>query len=85
MSIQTPEPMNEEARSMLKEMFGDAVAEDKKTILFHDMKGMNNRNMGDVARAAGQVVTAELNEIGDVKELSDGSQYKLETNGWKKI
>jgi len=46
---------------------------------------LEHKKMGDLARAAKQPVTVELNEEGEIKEMSDGTKYRVTSQGWKKI
>ena len=100
MSINFKDDMGPEARSMIKKMF-DVKVIDEKTALFDKTVPMINRQqMGDIARAAKQMVTLEVNEIGDRKEvvgflriqyrLGDrrevgGIVYELDETGWRKL
>jgi len=84
MSINFQNDMGPEAQSMIKEMF-PVEAIDQKTALLGKMeKAFNQRQMGDIARAAKQVATVELNEIGDRKEVGD-VVYELDAKGWKRL
>lgn len=85
MSINTEQPMNAATAARLREMFGEPVAADPKTMLFDKLKALDQREMSDVARIAGQPVTVEVNGPGEVKTMSDGSKYQVTSQGWKKL
>jgi hypothetical protein len=85
MSINFENPMNDEARSMLKSIFADNIeAMDDKTALLRKMVPLHQKQMGDLARTAKQVVDVEINEIGDRKEVG-GVVYELDEAGWKRL
>jgi hypothetical protein len=84
MSINFREDMGPEAQSMIKELF-DVKAIDQRTALLGQMeKAFNQRQMGNIARAAKQPATLELNEIGDRKEVG-GVVYELDEKGWRRL
>lgn len=84
MSINFREDMGSEAKSMIEEMF-NVEAIDQKTALLGKMdKSFNQHQIGDIARAAKQVATLELNEIGDRKEVG-GMAYELDEAGWRRL
>lgn len=85
MSIGFNEPMNDAARKMLKEIYGNPVAEDEKTMLFDQTKDIEQRDMKAVANAAGQPATVELHALDEIKTMSDGRKYRVTPNGWKRI
>ena len=76
--------MGAEAKSMIEKMFEVEVI-DSKTALLGKMENVfNQRQMGDIARAAKQPATLELNEIGDQKEVG-GVVYELDEIGWRRL
>lgn len=84
MSISFDNDMGSEAQSMIKEMF-DVEAIDRKTALLGKMEiAFDRRQMGDIARAAKQPATLEINSIGDRKEVG-GVVYELDEKGWRKL
>jgi hypothetical protein len=58
---------------------------DETKILFNDVLKIDQRKMTALANAAKQPVTIEFNEEGEVKEMSDGTKYRVTPNGWVKI
>lgn len=85
MSINFEDPINDEARRKMLEMFGDNIETmDDRTALLKQMVPLYQKQMGDLARTAKQVVQAEINEIGDRKEVG-GVVYELEEAGWKRL
>ena len=84
MSINFDDPMNDEARKRMHELFGESVAEDERTALFENL-AINRQQMTTLANIAKQPVTAEINNIGDIKTFSDGSKYLLDKDGWKNV
>lgn len=84
MSINFQRDMGPEAQSLIKDVF-PVEAIDQRTALLGKMeKAFNQWQMGDIARAAKQVVTVELNEIGDRKKVGD-VVYELDEKGWKRL
>ena len=84
MSINFQDEMGPEAQSMIQKMF-DVEAMDKKTALLRRMEqAFTQRQMGDIARAAKQPATLELNKIGDRKEVG-GVVYELDEKGWRRL
>lgn len=82
-SVNSKKPTSNAERSAIKEIIGKPVAGDEKTQLFDKLPMMQPKKMGNLARLVNQVITLELNEIGDVKELSDGTKYEATKQGWK--
>jgi len=41
--------------------------------------------MKKIANAAKQPVSIELNDLGEVKTMQDGTKYEVTPNGWKRI
>ena len=69
---------------MIEEFF-DVQAIDTKTALLGKMEKLfDQRQIGDIARAAKQPVSLELNEVGDRKEVG-GVVYELDEKGWRKL
>jgi len=85
MSINFNDPMNDEAKQMMKDTFGDQIAYmDSKTALIDRMEIMQSE-MSKLANVAEQVVTVELNEPGEIKTMADGTQYRVTPQGWRKV
>ena len=85
MSVNFEDPMNKEARAMLKKLFGEPVAQDEFKQLFNNrMEKIQQQEMKKLANAAGQPVTVELNSIGDRKDVG-GIVYELDEVGWRKL
>lgn len=91
MSINFNHPVGPEEENMLKKMFGEPVASDRKTFLYDDMESrfrqqlMQGRKMTELANKAKQPVAVELNKEGEIKTLSDGTQYRVTPKGWRKV
>ena len=90
MSINFEHPMNSVALEKLRELITDGsipnpVAQDEFRALFNDKLELQQRKMTQLANAAKQPVTVELNEEGDIKEMSDGTKYRVTPKGWIKI
>ena len=83
MSMNFKDDINEDAKSMLRKMF-DVDVMDDRTALVNNMPELNSKLMGDLARAAKQPVTVELNKIGDRKDVG-GIIYELDEKGWRKL
>ena len=84
MSINFKDDMGPEAQSMIKKLF-DVKAIDQQTALLENMEKMfTQKQMGDIARAAKQPVTVEINKIGDRKEVG-GMVYELDEKGWQRL
>jgi len=84
MSINFEHDMGSEVQNMIKKQF-NVSAIDEKTALLEKMKtSFTRKQMGDIARAANQPVTLELNKIGDRKEVG-GVVYELNEIGWRKL
>ena len=85
MSINFNEPVGPEAESMLKKLFGDPVASDAKTFLYDQQLVLEQKLMTELAKKAKQLVPVELNSEGEIKIMSDGTQYQVTPKGWRKI
>ena len=83
MSVNFPEKIDDKAHAMLQDIFGDSVAEDRKTYLFDKIGDLNRRKMSDLAKATGQPVSVELNDVGDAKTVGD-DLFRLLEEGWEK-
>lgn len=85
MSISTQSPMNPEFLKKLEELQGKPAVSDATTALYDQLCAMTSKQGGDLARAQGEPVSVELNEIGDIRTLADGSRYQVTPHGWKKL
>ena len=85
MSINFEDPMNDEARDKLKEIFSDKlVAMDEYTALVNQ-KEFVQQSMKELANRAKQPVEVEINNEGEIKVMSDGTRYQCTPRGWKKL
>ena len=90
MSIQFEDAFNDEAREFIRSMMEakeipELVAKDEKTLLVNGAAAIKVSDMSELARKARQPVTVELNGIGEIKELSDGTRYEVTHKGWRKV
>ena len=85
MSITFDGKPNKEALAAMKAFFGQPVAADEKTFLFDNLPPLEGRQLSKIANKAGQTVTVGLHGEGEIKTLSDGTQYKVTPQGWRKI
>lgn len=85
MSMNFNKPVNDEALSRIKEIYGDPVANDRMTLLFDKMKEIRQPDMKEIANLAGQPVSVEVHEEGETKTMSDGTRYQVTPKGWRKI
>lgn len=83
MSMNFRNELTDKQSDILKDMF-DVSASDKRTFLLNDT-AFSSKSCGDLAALTNQVAELELNNIGDTKNLSDGSTHKLTENGWRRI
>lgn len=85
MSIQFEQPMNEATRKMMEEMFKESItAMDERTALISAME-FNAADLKKLANAAGQPAELHLHEEGEIKTMSDGTQYRVDPKGWRRI
>lgn len=90
MSLNFEHPINPEAANLLRQLveqgsLPQTVAQDDRQVLFNDIIRISQKKVIKLANAAEQPVTLELNELDDVKELSDGTKYRVTNKGWVKI
>jgi len=85
MSINFDEKPNAEALQFLGSIMGQEKASDGKSFLFDDMRTINQREMTTLANKAKQPVTCSIHEEGAIKELSDGTRYRVTSRGWIRI
>lgn len=82
--MQFDKPMNDNARKMIEEMFGPGVPIDEVTALIK-FDYIDGQKMKKIANTAKQPVTISMVGEGEVKTLSDGSQYQVTNRGWIKL
>lgn len=85
MSLNFANPVNVDALKLIQEAFGEPVASDDKTFLFDRRTVIRQTTMGAIARVAGQIATVEVNGIGDIKTMIDGTRYECIANGWRRL
>jgi len=79
------EDITEEHQSIIKEMFGDEmVAIDERTALFNS-RLINQQKMKKIANKIQQPVEVELNDLEDIKTMTDGTRYQVTPTGWVKL
>jgi hypothetical protein len=85
MSINFNDPMNEEAKLLIDEKFGDLLkARDNFTALV-DAKIFDGQEMQEIANAAKQPLILELAGKGEIRHMSDGTRYQATKKGWVKL
>jgi hypothetical protein len=85
MSLNFHDPMNEQASAFIKKLF-EPTAMDEQQVLLNDLTDkVDQANMKELANLAKQPVTLEINELGEIKEMSDGTKYRLTLQGWRKL
>ncbi len=85
MSMNFDNPINKEQQGFIRELLGDKLeAIDEKTALF-DAREVFSQDVSKIATKLNQRVTVELNEPGEIKEMSDSTQYRVTPQGWKKL
>jgi len=78
----TPNPL---AKEFMEKMFGQAKFTDGKSFLYDGMKEIESVFIGELANMAKQPVTMELHGEGEIKTMSDGTQYYVTRRGWVKV
>lgn len=84
MSINFDDPMNNESREMLHQLFGEPAAEDERNFLVDISTPIRQSEMKAVANAAGQPATVIMHGEGEEKTMSDGTVYIVTPKGWRK-
>lgn len=85
MSINFKDDMNSEVLERMAEMFGEKLAiVDKRTALINE-HAILGEQISELARIAKQPAALELHGEGEIKTMSDGTQYLVTPQGWKKI
>ena len=85
MSIQFENPVNDEARKLIEQIFGPVVSDERTFLPMARMPIIDQIAMKQIANAAKQPATVALHADGDVKTLADGTQYRARANGWVRI
>ena len=87
MSINFENETTKQQQDFIRKMFGEEniTAQDAKTTLIRRMRDIRQPEMKMLANETKQCVQVEINSEGDIKTLSDGTQYRLEKDGWKKM
>ena len=86
MSIQFEKPMNEETVEAIKNTFGDKIAVmDDKNVLLERLSEVHQKTMSAIAKKAKQPAGLNMHSEGDIVEMSDGTKYKVTSQGWEKI
>ena len=85
MNITFDDPPNKDARAAMKAFFGQPIVYDEKTFLFDSLPPLEGKQLTKIANKAGQTMTVGLHGEGEIKTLSDGTQYKVTSQGWRKI
>ena len=84
--MQFQEPMNDETAEKIEKMFGPGVPMDARTALINDIdRRLDYQNMKEIANTAKQPVTISVVHEGEIKTLSDGTQYQVTPRGWIKL
>ena len=78
----TPNPL---AKEFMEKMLGHAAYTDGKSFLYDGMKEIEGGFIGELANKAEQPVTMELHGKGEIKTMSDGTQYHVTRRGWVKV
>jgi len=84
MSINFEDNMGPKAQEMIKKLFDVEAIDDRTALLNSTERSFSQKQMGDIVRAAKQVATLEINEIGDRKEVG-GVVYELDEKGWRRL
>jgi len=86
MSMNFDDKINPEASALIAKYFGDKADQvDDRTVLLDTVNLFNQKNMKEIANAAGQPVVVELHGEGDIKTLSDGTRYRVTRRGWVRL
>lgn len=85
MIIQFENPMNEATRQLMNDLFKDRVAAmDDKTALINACE-FTALDMKKLANAAGQPAELHIHEEGEIKTMSDDTQYRVDPKGWRHL
>lgn len=87
MSMSFQNPLNDEAYAKIVKEFGEPIAVDgeRKTLLFDRIGQINQQVMKEIANTAKQPATVGMHGEGEIKTMSDGTQYRVTPQGWQKL
>jgi hypothetical protein len=84
MSVQFEQAANDETLKLIKEAFGEPIAQDRKSFLFNSLPPIDSRTMRKIAIAAKQPATVEMHDEGDIRTVGD-VRYLVTPQGWRKL
>lgn len=85
MSMNFEKSLTDLDKSFIKKLMGnDIAAIDDQVVLFNS-NIIEQSKMKKIAIQTNQPVCVEINELDEIKKLSDGTEYKVTKDGWKKI
>ena len=84
-NINFKDEVDEETKSLIAKMFHEGLNAQDENMTLIDNFHPEQSQMKEIANAAQQVATVELNEEGDIKEMSDGTKYRATKRGWIKV
>jgi len=87
MSINFDNETTAQQCSLIRQLFGEdnIVAQDRKTTLIRYMRQLRQSEMKMLANETKQPVRVEIHSEGEVKTMSDGTQYRVSKSSWEKI
>ena len=85
MSINFNEEVNDETMQKMQEVFGDKLKAFDRKIALIEGESIDAKDLKEIANTANQPATLEIHSVGDVKTMSDGTQYKVTKSGWRKV
>jgi len=83
MSMSFSRPLRTSEQDFIRSVMTDIVAIDANTVLFDS--DVNWDGAKDIADKVNQTVTVSADNIDDIKEMNDGTKYKVTDHGWVKI
>ncbi len=85
MSIQFDEPLNSEQQKVMNNiLYPHVITSDERQALL-DTTVIQQTQMRELARKMHQVVVVEVDELGEIKTMSDGTKYQATKEGWVKL
>ena len=86
MSMNFQDPINDEARELIKDTFLEKIAvQDERTVLLENVGEIHQKQMKAIANAANQPAVLERHGIGDIKVMANGTKYEATVKGWRKV
>jgi len=86
MSMNFNDPMNPETAALIKEMYGEKIAAmDGKTVLLKQLNEIKQSDMKEITNTANQPLSVEINGLGEIKTMSDGTKYRVTARGWQRV